>query len=224
MLFDKHPSPELIALFKARPYQGQDPEKANIIFLSSDANYSDNITNHHFFNRIIEYHKDGVQFWKKHGKHHPFLLDDYPFDKRKDGVVFHRNFSNLNLSYEHASAISFLELLDIPTTGIKSQNKDKFVELISRSHVQYLDDLILSQQKKLILIPGGVLRDMMQIKKRFPVFQWLNYSSTSTKYEKCIQGTEIKEIFHFSSTQIHAFLPTLRGHMECWLPIAACAD
>ena len=37
MKFSRHPSEELVALFSKRPYQGQSPEKARIIFLSSDA-------------------------------------------------------------------------------------------------------------------------------------------------------------------------------------------
>jgi hypothetical protein len=217
MPFNKHPSQVLTDLFKAKPFQGQIPEKAKIIFLSSDANYSEDISNHIFFSKILEYHEDGVQFWKTYGEHHPFVLSDYPFDKRKDGVVFHRNFRKLNLSHQNATNVSFLELLDIPTTGIKSKAKDKFMDLISKSHAQYLDDLIISDQKKLILIPSGVLQDMMQIKKKFQVFKWLNYSRTSNKYSNQISGTELREIYHFSSSHIHAFLPTLKEYMAPWL-------
>ena len=44
MQFQKHTSEELVALFNSKPYQGQSPEKASILFLSSDANYSPKIT------------------------------------------------------------------------------------------------------------------------------------------------------------------------------------
>lgn len=217
MAFQKHPSHEMVALFNKKPYQGQDPAKAKIIFLSSDANYSNDISNHVFFKRILEYQEDGVQFWKKHGMHHPFLLPEYPFDKRKDGVVFHRNFSKLGLSSDHAAQISFLELLDIPTTGIKSEDRNSFVNLISKSHVEYIDNLILSDQKQLVLIPGGVLREMRDIQKRFDVFHWLNTSKSNGRYECYIAGSEIREIYHFSSNQIHAFLPILKAHIHRWL-------
>ena len=49
MNFDKHPSKVLTSLFNRKPFQGQSPEQANIIFLSSDANYSPEISEHSFF-------------------------------------------------------------------------------------------------------------------------------------------------------------------------------
>jgi hypothetical protein len=217
MTFQKHPSHEMVALFNKKPYQGQDPAKAKIIFLSSDANYSPKISNHVFFKRILEYQEDGVQFWKKHGAHHPFLLREYPFDRRKDGVVFHKNFSKLGLSSDHAAHISFLELLDIPTTGIKSEGRGAFVDMISKSHVEYIDKLILGEQKKLVLIPRGVLREMQAIKKRFDVFRWLNPSKSNESYEHVIEGSEIREIYHFSSTHIHASLSTIKAYIHAWL-------
>jgi len=55
MKFDIHPSQQLVELFNKRPYQGQSPEKAKIIFLSSDANYSKQISEHRFFDFILEY-------------------------------------------------------------------------------------------------------------------------------------------------------------------------
>lgn len=217
MTFDIHPSEQLNSLFQSKPYQGQVPEKAKIIFLSSDANYSDEISKSVFFDRILEYHNDGVIFWKKYDVHHPFLLSDYPFDKRKDGVVFHRNFKKLELTHVNASDISFLELLDVPTIGIKSLSIEKFMRLISKSHLQYLDDLLLSNQQKLVLIPSGVMRDMMKIKKKYSLFDWLDYPRKEAKFEKVIAGTEIREIYHFSSTQFHTFLPTLRSLIKPWL-------
>lgn len=81
MKFGLHPSEELVRLFREKPYQGQDPQKASVIFLSSDANYSPEISEHRFFNYILEYHQDGVTFWMRHGCHHPFMLPDYPLHK-----------------------------------------------------------------------------------------------------------------------------------------------
>ncbi|HKL26109.1 MAG TPA: hypothetical protein VJ910_07805, partial [Desulfuromonadales bacterium] len=69
MQFQKHTSEELVDLFRSKPFQGQYPEKARIIFLSSDANYSPEISDHPFFKKILEYQDDGVAFWKKHGCH-----------------------------------------------------------------------------------------------------------------------------------------------------------
>lgn len=77
-----HPSSELVSLFGKKPYQGQAPERAQVVVLGNYANYSAKVSEHPFFKTILSYHRDGVTFWKKHGRHHPFLLDSYPFDRR----------------------------------------------------------------------------------------------------------------------------------------------
>jgi hypothetical protein len=107
MDFQKHTSKEMGELFNKKPFQGQTPETARIIFLSSDANYSPEISNHSFFNYILEYQKDSIAFWKKYGCHHPFLLPNYPFNKSTGGVPFHRNFSKVGLGPEYAEYICF---------------------------------------------------------------------------------------------------------------------
>jgi len=173
MEFQKHTSSTLVKLFNEKPFQGQYPEKSTIIFLSSDANYSPEISNHIFFKNILEYQKDGISFWQKHDIHHPFLLPSYPFDKKRGGVPFHRNFQKIGLTSKYASKITFLELLDIPTIGNKSQNLNLFYNLVSKSHLQYIDKLITNGGKKLFFVSSGVLKDMMKLKKKYQVFDWL---------------------------------------------------
>jgi len=46
MDFSIHPSQRMIELFAAKPFQGQTPEKAKVVFLSSDANYTPELSNH----------------------------------------------------------------------------------------------------------------------------------------------------------------------------------
>ena len=116
-MYGRHLSSELCKLFRSKPYQGADPASASIIFLGFDANYSEEISDTPFFERILEYHNDGVCFWQRYGVHHPFLLDEYPLNRTKGGVPYHRNFSKLELSADYADQISFVELLDIPTIG-----------------------------------------------------------------------------------------------------------
>ena len=58
--FQKHTSGDLVELFNKRPYQGQDPQKAKVIFLSSDANYSPKISEHSFFNYCVTTYIDEV--------------------------------------------------------------------------------------------------------------------------------------------------------------------
>ena len=136
-----HPSKDLIALFKSKPFQGQDPSMAKVIFLGSDANYSKEISEHDFFRYILEYHKDGVAFWKKYGVHHPFLLDSYPFNKNRGGVPYHRNFCKLGLTSKNAEHVSFIELLNIPTTGNMTAGTSTFLELINIDHLHWIESM-----------------------------------------------------------------------------------
>jgi hypothetical protein len=179
--FAKHPSPELVRMFHEKPYQCQSPEKAEIIFLSSDANYSERITEHDFFERILEYQEDGIKFWKDHECHHPFMLKEYPFSRSKGGVPFHRNFSKLQFKPIQADKICFLELLDVPTIGNKTGNIHVFDELINLEHLEYIDQLISLGDKKLFFIPGGVLNDMKRLKNQYNnIFQWLKLIPNET--------------------------------------------
>lgn len=220
MNFDIHPSKMLIELFKTKPYQGQSPLDANIIFLSSDANYSPEISNHSFFNSIIEYQQDGIKFWENYGHHHPFLLNNFPFNKTSGGRPFHNNFSRLGLTQAYAKNISFLELLDIPTIGNKSENKNLFYSLINERHLKFIDDLIYSDSKKLIFISNGVLKDMHLIKSKYKVFEWLeNKSKDKSKLSQRIKSNEIREIYHFSSSHINSQLHEIKSSIDQWLSI-----
>jgi hypothetical protein len=187
----------MVELFNQRPFQGQVPEKAKIVFLSSDANYSPEISNHQFFKYILEYQKDSITFWKRYGCHHPFLLSSYPkeFSRTKDGVPFHRNFSKLGLGPEYAEHISFLEILDVPTIGNKSEDRGKFYEMVSLKHLQYIEKLMVGGGHKLFFASNGVLKDIYKIKKTYPVFSWMDFASTpGIQFSKFINGNKIKEI------------------------------
>lgn len=220
MKFKKHISDEMVELFNKRPFQGQVPEKASIVFLSSDANYSPEISNHPFFEYILEYQKDGVAFWEKYGCHHPFMLSSYPkeFNRNRNGVPFHRNFSKLGLGLEYAEHISFLELLDVPTIGNKSQDREQFFKMVSPHHLQYIEDLILCGGRKLFFISNGVLRDITRIKKAHSLFTWADISvGSKNHFTKIINGNKIKAIYHFSSTQIHSQLAEIKSEIDQWL-------
>ena len=208
----------MIELFNKKPFQGQSPENAKVVFLNSDANYSPEISDHNFFNYILEYQKNGIAFWKKYGCHHPFLLPNYPFDKRKDGCKFHLNFSKIGLSVEQAEHISFIELLDIPTIGNKSQNKKLFYNLVSQPHLEYIENLMLGGGGKLFFISNGVMQDIIKLKKIYSVFKWINAEpKRKHQYLKTIKGNKIKEIYHFSSTQIHGQINDISSEINNWL-------
>lgn len=208
----------MVELFNQKPFQGQYPEKAMIIFLSSDANYSPEISKYPFFKYILEYQKDGINFWKKYGCHHPFMLPEYPFNKNIAGVPFHRNFSKIGLGHEHAEHISFLELLDIPTIGNKSQNQKLFYNLISQPHLEYIEKLMLGGGDKLFFVSNGVLKDIMKLKKKYPVFAWLDLKpGKNQQNSKTINGNKIKKIYHFSSAQIHGQINEISSIIDDWI-------
>jgi hypothetical protein len=220
MKFQKHTSTKMVSLFQNKPYQGQDPLKAKILFLNSDANYSPQISEHDFFKYILEYQENGVNFWKKYNVHHPFLLSNYPFSRSKAGVPFHHNFSKLNLSKDYADQVSFIELLDVPTIGNKSEDNNIFWELVSERHLRYLDMIIQGGEEKLILISGTVLRDMMKMKELYNVFKWLNYPiKPGSKYCHQVNNSTVQKIYHFSASQIHKQIPDIRNYIDNYLNI-----
>ncbi|MGD9660781.1 MAG: hypothetical protein AB7U63_05865 [Porticoccaceae bacterium] len=213
MTFQKHPSVELNRLFSRHPWQGQNPALAQVVILSSDANYAPEISSHSFFQYILEYQQDGVGFWKKYGVHHPFLLPNFPFNKTQHGRPYHKNISKLGLDTSYADKISFLELLDIPTIGNKSVNRKEFYSLISAQHLTFIDDLIRNDSGTLFLVPGGVFNDMLYLKKIYPVFPWL----TSSDNEYLINSNRIIKTYHFSSSHIHRQLAHIQATISTWI-------
>lgn len=170
MKYGVHPSKELVQLFSEKPYQGNNPADAQILIVGNDANYSPEITNHKaIFKEILDYHADGVSFWKRTGQHHPFLLSDYPFDRRKGGVRYHLNFRKLDFSPEYAGRFSFIELLNVPTTGNTGSDKDLFFSLLDKDHLMWIESLILRGDKKFVLINQTLAQSINKISDRFGV-------------------------------------------------------
>ncbi len=198
--YDIHPSPELRELFAGMPipYQGQDPNLATVIFVGMDANYSAEVfAEDSFRERILEYHRDGVEFWKHHKTHHPFLLDEYPLKKNRGGVPYHRKFQTMGLTPEYANFVSFVELLDVPTVG--STVKKKFWELFNPEHARKLNEIFTSGDKRLILLPGSVIRNMEYANTQHGVFPWLPENVGWGKFHE-IGDTEFHKVRHFSSS------------------------
>jgi hypothetical protein len=161
-----HPSRRLVKLFSEKPYQGVDPARSRVLIIGNDANYSPEITHHAFFEKIIEYHEDGVDFWKKTGCHHPFVLPDYPLHKRKGGVPYHSNFRKMQFTSDDAEFFSFVELLNIPTIGNTGENKDLFFRLLDPDHLRYLETLIFDGNPKFVLVNQTLARSIRHINKR----------------------------------------------------------
>lgn len=170
MKYGVHPSEELVRLFTEKPYQGVRPADAKILIVGNDANYSPEISNHkEYFKRILDYHSDGVSFWKRTGRHHPFLLSDYPFDRRKGGVRYHLNFSKMGFTSEDAESFSFVELLNVPTTGNTGSDIELFFDLLDKDHLLWLESIILQGDKKFVLVNQTLAKSISKISKRFGV-------------------------------------------------------
>lgn len=201
MCYGLHPSNQLRQLFEEQefPHQGQDPQSARIVVIALDANYSPEISEvPNFFKHIIEYHADGVLFWEKYRVHHPFLLSNYPLKKNTGGVPYHRRFGWMNLGPEYARHISFLELLDVPTTGRTEWSR--FWEIFNIDHARRIDGLVTSGEPRLVILSKTLVSTYMAYaKKTWPVFDWLpdefNLGAMTSIRQTVIFGAP-----HFSST------------------------
>lgn len=164
-MYLRHPSAKLNELFTARPFQGVAPNNAKFLFVGLDANYSENIESQKIFDKVIEYHQDSANFWRKYKVHHPFLLDEYKGDGRK----YHKNFARIGFQDRDADLISFVELLNFPTVG---RNKLSVTDL-SESHLEQINNWIINAPTKYIFISSGVANLMRKSGK----FSWLPIGS-----------------------------------------------
>ncbi|ROZ78806.1 hypothetical protein [Ramlibacter sp. WS9] len=139
-------------MFRAKPYQGAQPENAEFVFVGLDANYDAQIESSTFFQRVIEYHENGVSFWHRHEVHHPFLLADY----RGDGQLYHRNFARTGFGPEHADRVAFVELLHIPTVG----ESQLMASDLDSAHLDELNGLILRGARRNVFLSDKVIRVM----------------------------------------------------------------
>lgn len=189
-MFIPHPSVRLTEAFEERPYQGMFPHEAQFLFVGLDANYDERIEQSEIFDRILEYHRDGVTFWQRHHVHHPFLLPQY----RGDGRRYHQNFSRIGFQPKHASLVSFVELLHLPTVG-RSNLK---LHDLSATHLHWVNEAILTGQPKSTFISAGVARLM----RATGLFNWLPRELPQGKVVPVIYsdaGTTVYYHLHFSN-------------------------
>jgi hypothetical protein len=181
-MYKEFPSDEFKKLFIEKPFQGQNPEKATIIIVGIDANYNEELIkdpNKRFFDQHIKlYHDNGAEYWKRKKIHHPFLHKEYPLPKNCGGVPYHRRFSKLNLNPDnYADKVSFIELLNVPTTGNTDDTTfwTLFYEYAYPDHIKNLDNIIKNKifDNRLILMSHDVLEKLEQIKKKHGLFKWI---------------------------------------------------
>jgi len=157
-----HPSETLRRIFSIKPYQGAEPERASFVFVGLDANYSPDIESSPIFPRLLDYLSDGVEFWRASGVHHPFMLPAYG---NSDGARYHRSFASIGFRPEHASLVSFVEVLHLPTYGRSALD----VVDLDRGHLERLNALVQAGTARYVFIPDSVARLM----RRSRAFPWL---------------------------------------------------
>ncbi|MEO8752013.1 MAG: hypothetical protein ABI624_04975 [Casimicrobiaceae bacterium] len=158
-MYELHPSQQLVDLFAEKPYQGASPMSASFLFVGLDANYHPAIGTSPAFSEIVQYHDNGVAFWRDAGVHHPFLLSSY----KGDGRRYHRTFARIGFRPEHASLVSFVELLHVPTVG-RSQLE---VADLSTEHLRTVNDAMFNGKAHSIFVSAGVAR-LMRASGAFP--------------------------------------------------------
>lgn len=220
-----HDDTDLVKMFRNKPYQGQTPEKAKFIFVGNDANYPPQVLNNDEFKKfLVEYHENGVEFWKKYDVHHPFLLGDrcfkngkYPFRRDKHGGKYHSVFKKIGLESEFADSVSFVELLDVPTIGITSTNMKEMERNLKCEHLMRLEEIMLNRgnsEKKLIFVTDKFVRKLQKIKKRCKLFTWLNHGDivreNSPKLLFDGEFSTIYKIYSFSASISNSHIHEIR--------------
>ena len=189
-MYQDHPSKKLKELFENKPYQGTNPLEAKFLFIGLDANYAENVEQQAIFSQIVEYHQDGVLFWKKYGIHHPFLLPNY----KGDGKRFHQNFAKIGFSAQHANDISFIELLHVPTVGRNHLSLNDFCP----AHLNFLHQAIFMGSAKYIFISPT----MFALMKKIEIFNALKKPTNIDLKLKSLYQDERRTVFqhlHFSN-------------------------
>lgn len=148
MSYTPHPSKELQRIFREKPYQGAHPAEAEFLFIGLDANFDPEIEERSMWQTMEEYLLDGVNFWRTHGVHHPFMLPDY----RGDGRKYHRNFADIGFTPDDADRVSFTELVHEPTVGRSSLQ----VHDLDLPHLEQLNHWIENGTSRYIFVPTSV--------------------------------------------------------------------
>ena len=189
-MVNAHPSRVLIEAFNRKPYQGAAPEAADFVFIGLDANYSPDIEASEVFAEVLEYHTHGPGFWRKYGVHHPFLLPKY----RGDGRRYHHRFAKIGFRPEHADRISFIELLDFPTTGRNQLS----LEDLNESHLMRIRNVIFKSRAKFLFLSADVQRLLEKTK----LFSELSNVKRESSGLKVLYEDDERTVFrhlHFST-------------------------
>lgn len=213
-MFLRHDSVELNQLFSLRPFQGQHPSQAKIIFLGRDANYPEDIQKNKAragcFDLLREYHEDGVKFWLKNPaqKHHPFLICMRHGDP---GYKYHKVFSEMGLDSQHyADHTSFVELLNVPTMGNPNDDlNNEFGNLLRQSHdhlAWLLQQMSLGNFRRVVFVPNSAIIKMKGITIA-PFFYQQIFMRNEPLRQNCpklifrYRNIDVYKCYHFSDSR-----------------------
>ncbi len=161
---------ELSQVSRSKGWQGSDPLNAKIVFIGRDANWDRDISNdREFFNDVCDYIRDGVDYWRTRGFHHPLVSVNPLLPNHQAGSRYHNRFRCLNIDKELADCISFIETIPFPTydDGEEPKPNDKqVIQLMNKTenidesinHLKLLYDIMNSTNPKLVFLSNGVLR------------------------------------------------------------------
>lgn len=198
MQYGIHPSNKIKELFNKKPYQGADPNKAQIVFIGRDANWDLEIEQNDNFTKVIEYLEDGVAFWQKYKVHHPLKLKCFSGSTKPAGWKYHNMFSKIGINEMDSENISFVELISHPTYGQSNKGWKLYEELLGSSenlnHLKNLDQII-QDDSKLIFIAYGVFKDMQKLVAIENIFNTIRDKDTSYWNQN--------DFFEFDNINIH---------------------
>jgi hypothetical protein len=199
--------------YENRPFQGQVPEDTKVFFIGIDANYDVNMSDD-FLDRLNNYHQNGVAYWlnnwqdHNNNNHHPFLLTAY---RQQAGYQYHLNFRTMDLPANTcADAISFFELLNVPTIGNRKTDDQNglFTQSLQYSldhgHIRRLRTLLFTGRNKLVFMPDEVIKILRGINAQAHIVSQLKNTRVPARelpriYEDLFNNITIYKNLHFSA-------------------------
>lgn len=151
--------------YENRSFQGKVPEEAKVFFIGIDANYDANMSDD-FYDILTNYHQNGAIYWlnnwqnNNNNDHHPFLLPAYG---QRAGYLYHCNFRRMKLPANTcADAISFFELLNVPTSGKRTDDPSGLFQQqlhysLAQGHIRKLRSLLFTGRNKRIFMSNEVI-------------------------------------------------------------------
>jgi len=121
-----------------------------------------------------------------------------------------------------AEAISFVELLNVPTTGNRNEDPNLFAQLLQNSlgHLERLQNAILYARNKLVFMPNEVIENLKKINELHGLFPDVEYSYVPARglpviYENPERNITVRKCLHLSAHRFHrkqvlAQLPVIR--------------